>query len=63
MEIEGLPADPAMLLSYINTKLRDDYATGGLDELCADMHIDRDMLEKKLSEAGFEYSREHNRFW
>ena len=58
-----LPQDPMMLLSYINTLLRDDYAKGGLDALCADRGIDRRQLEAKLGEAGFEYSAENNRFW
>ena len=32
-----LPEDPMILFSFINTKLRDNYAS--LDELCDDMHI------------------------
>lgn len=50
-----------ILFSFINTKLRDDYAN--LDVLCEDMHIDKDELLSKLAEAGFEYSIEHNKFW
>lgn len=57
-----LPQNPFMLLSYINTQLRDNYPTG-IDSLCADMGIDRDELEKKLAQAGFEYSAEQNKFW
>lgn len=60
--MEQLPQDSAMLLSYINTKLRDDYPQG-LDSLCADMDISRYALEQKLGEAGFEYNKEQNRFW
>ncbi len=56
------PEDPVMLLSYVNTKLRDDYPQG-LDSLCKDLAVDRKELERKLSGAGFEYSAEHNRFW
>lgn len=58
---DQLPTDPAMLLSYVNMKLRDEYST--LDELCAAMDIDRSELEQRLASAGFEYSPEHNRFW
>lgn len=61
MELSSLPTDPAMLMSYINTKLRDDYPS--LDALCDDLHIDRQALEEKMAQAGFEYSTEHNRFW
>ncbi len=59
--MENLPTDPVMLMSYINTRLRDVYPS--LDALCDDMHLSRPELEKRLAEAGFEYSPEHNRFW
>ncbi len=55
-----LPRDPFILLSYINTKLRDDYSD--LDSLCADLQIDRSELEKTLGEAGFEYMPQINQF-
>lgn len=61
MEISSLPTDPAMLMSYINTKLRDDYPS--LDALCDDLHIDKQELLYKMKQAGFEYTPEHNRFW
>ena len=63
MDNDKLPEDSAILLSYINTKLRDEYADGGLDALCRDMNIDRAALVKKLSDAGFEYDASGNRFW
>ena len=50
-----------MLLSFINLKLR-NYYPGGLDELCADLDIDKEELLKKLSLAGFEYTPEINQF-
>ena len=56
-----LPQDPMMLFSVINMKLRDYYRS--LDELCEDMNVDREELEKKLASFGFEYSEEHNKFW
>lgn len=62
MDITQLPSDPAILLSYINTRLRDDYPQG-LDALCEDMGIDRAAIEKRLAEAGFEYNPSQNRFW
>jgi len=55
-----LPKDPFILLSYINTKLRDEY--GSLDALCDDMDLDRAVLEKTLAEAGFEYMQQINQF-
>lgn len=59
--IDSLPSDPAILMSFINTKLRDNYKS--LDELCDDMHLDRDELVALLAKAAFEYSEQHNRFW
>lgn len=56
-----LPNDPMMLLSVINTKLRDKYSS--LDALCDDLHINRDDLICRLSAAGFEYNPSANKFW
>lgn len=56
-----LPADPVMLMSVINMKLRDTYDS--LEQLCKEMDIDKDELVRKLAEAGFEYSNENKRFW
>lgn len=56
-----LPNDPMMLMSVINTKLRDEYST--LDALCEDMQISREEVVKKLAEAGFEYNPAANKFW
>lgn len=59
--MDNLPTDPFMLMSLINMKLRDNYLS--LDALCDDMDLDRQQLEDKLAQAGFEYSAENNRFW
>ena len=55
-----LPKDPFILLSFVNTKLRDEYDT--LDELCAALDEDRGALEARLREAGFVYDEARNRF-
>ncbi len=55
-----LPKDPMILLSYINTKLRDVYDS--LDALCEDLDIARDELEEQLRAVGFEYCARQNRF-
>lgn len=55
-----LPNDPAMLLSFVNLKLRDFYKS--LDEMCDDMDVDRETVERKLSKIGYEYDRSQNRF-
>lgn len=57
----SLPNDPFMLLSFVNMKLRDFYPS--LDALCEDLGESRAELEKKLSDAGFEYDSELNKFF
>ncbi len=58
--MNNLPQDPFMLLSVVNTKLRDEYAS--LDELCKSLDVDRGALTQRLAEAGFEYMPEINQF-
>lgn len=55
-----LPNQPMILLSFINTKLRDDYAD--IDELCEDFHADREEIEEKLASIGYEYDEALHRF-
>ena len=55
-----LPGDPMILLSYLNTKLRDDYDS--LSALCEDMELEQTELEEKLGALGFRYVPEQNRF-
>lgn len=50
-----------MLLSYVNTQLRDVYPS--LDEFCKANDVDRALLEERLKAAGFEYNAEQNKFW
>lgn len=56
----NIPNDPVILLSYINTKLRDEFST--LDELCGSLCISREELERKLSLIGYTYNEETNSF-
>ena len=55
-----LPKDPMILLSWINTRLRDEYRD--LDALCEDLDVSRAELEQTLAAAGFEYDAAQNRF-
>ena len=56
-----LPKDPMMLYSFINMKLRDQYAS--LAELCDEMHIDKTFLIDVLGDVGVEYDASQNKFW
>lgn len=55
-----LPNDPMMLLSYINTKLRDEYPN--LDLLCKELQAERSEIEKKLGGIDYEYEEQLNKF-
>lgn len=59
----ALPKDPNILLSYVNTQLRDNYPS--LEALCSDMQVSpeyrRDM-EEKLDSIGYAYSEAANSF-
>ena len=55
-----LPKDPAILLSYVNTKLRDEFPS--LSELCAALDADRTALETALAWLDYRYSPERNQF-
>ena len=54
-----LPEDPVMLLSFVNMKLRDQYAS--LDDLCDDLNVLSVELEEKLGEIGYFYNAKENR--
>lgn len=56
----NIPNDPIILLSFINTRLRDYYAN--LDALCDDMELDKAALCRKLAAVGYAYDEKRNRF-
>lgn len=55
-----IPTDPAILLSYINTQLRDNYPS--LEELAKSLSVDEEEIKTKLSSIGYEYNADLNRF-
>lgn len=55
-----LPNDPMILLSYINTQLRDNYES--FDKLCKSLCVVSQDIISKLSSIGYEYSSELNKF-
>lgn len=55
-----LPQDPAMLLSVVNTKLRDEYDS--LTELCAALDADGEAICRALDAIGYRYDTAANQF-
>ena len=55
----SLPGDPAILVSFLNTQLRDRYSS--LADLAEDMDIDQEDIIRKLREAGYRYNETQNR--
>lgn len=55
-----LPKDPMILLSVVNTKLRDHYDS--LDALCQDMEIEKEELTNRLGQIDYVYMEERNQF-
>lgn len=56
----SIPRDPVILLSYVNTQLRDYYPT--LTELCKSLDLDETDLKMQLKAISYEYDPELNRF-
>ena len=55
-----LPQDPIILLSYVNTQLRDRFSS--LEPFCEEQEISTAELISKLDKAGFQYIPELNQF-
>ena len=56
----SLPNDPVILLSYINTLLRDEYST--FEELCKSLCVSAEDIASKLSGIGYVYDENTNSF-
>lgn len=55
-----IPQDPVMLLSYINTQLRDNYRD--LDDLCDRLDVSKAEIQEKLGKIGYTYKEELHQF-
>lgn len=55
-----LSMNPNMLLSLINTKLRDEYSS--LSLLCDDYNINEQDIKTKLKAVGYDYYKDINQF-
>ena len=58
--MSNLPTDPMILLSFINTKLRDEYSS--FSAMCDDMELNASDIEAKLSSIDYHYNPDLNRF-
>lgn len=56
----GLPKDPMLLLSVVNTKLRDYYHN--LDALCDDMNVEKEEIANTLKNIDYEYDENRHQF-
>lgn len=55
-----LPNDPYILLSVINTKLRDFYSS--FENLCDDLDESSSDISNKLAKIGYFYDQKTNQF-
>lgn len=55
-----IPKDAAMLLSFINLKLRDFYPS--LDAFCEDTGENKNDIETRLAAIDYHYDKEKNQF-
>lgn len=55
-----IPKDPVILLSYVNTQLRDYYPS--LDEMCCSLSVDGRQIVEALKGIDYEYDANSNQF-
>ena len=55
-----IPKDPIILLSYVNTQLRDNYSS--LEEMCQALDADPSRIRSVLSGIGYQYEPSLNCF-
>lgn len=57
---DKIPNDPVMLLSFINTQLRDTYES--FDAFSIAFQLDKEEIQKKLKDIDYEYDPALNQF-
>ena len=55
-----IPKEPAMLLSFVNLKLRDYFLN--LDVFCEEYEVNKDEIIQKLASIVYHYDIEKNQF-
>ena len=56
----NLPKDPVMMLSVVNTKIRDYYHS--LDAFCEDLQLDKEYIIETLKGIDYEYDESRHQF-
>ncbi len=56
----NLPKDPVMMLSVVNTQLRDNYSN--LDELAKAYMTSKEYIQEALSKINYTYDETQNQF-
>ena len=57
---EMLPKDPVILLSFVNTKLRDEFED--MEDLCAALDADAQAISDTLAALDYHYDAGRNQF-
>lgn len=55
-----LPNDKFLLLSFVNTKLRDNFTS--LSAFCEEFNVTPEEVEEKLKSIGYTYDKALNKF-
>ncbi len=58
--MSNLPKDPVILVSFVNTQLRDNYPS--LDDFCANYAVEKENLTENLLDYGYQYDSKNNQF-
>lgn len=58
--MDTMPNDPVILLSYVNTQLRDFHSS--LDDFCKSFQLNETVLRQKLQNIDYEYDATLNQF-
>ena len=56
----AIPKDPVMLMSFLNTQLRDNYSS--FEDLCGAYDLDAEEISEKLSAIDYHYDVDRNQF-
>ena len=56
----NIPSNPYVLLSFINTKLRDSNMS--FEHLVLDLELDENLIKEKLKNIGYFYDQSTNQF-